>query len=102
MKRQRLITAVLLLLTFLLFGVVRAEENSFETYTEEQFNTLFKKETCDQIKGEVNACEKIEFDLKEQYIIRSKIDPETNQPTDYNCLIKREKVDDKSIISISC
>ena len=60
-----------------------------------------KKETCDQIKGEVNVCQKVEYDLKEEYVLKAKFDEEGNEKP-YNCVIKREKTDEKSAITISC
>lgn len=58
------------------------------------------KETCDQIKGEVNQCKKVDFNLKEEYILEHKLYEEKIIP--YNCIIKREKINEKSQITISC
>lgn len=62
---------------------------------------ICKEETCDQVKGEVNNCKKLDFNLKEQYVLRTKLDEKGNAKA-YNCKIKREKADEKSKIVISC
>jgi hypothetical protein len=59
------------------------------------------KETCDQLKKEINVCEKIDFDLKEEYVLGTKLN-EKKDAVPQNCIIKREKQGDSSKMAISC
>lgn len=62
---------------------------------------ICKKETCDFKKQEINECEKIDFNLEEEFIIRPKISKEEATKGEIiiqNCkLIKQDQK-----ISISC
>lgn len=59
------------------------------------------KETCDQLKKEINTCTKIDVDLKEEYVLKAKLDKDSKVLIQ-NCIIKREKQGDSSKIAISC
>ena len=62
---------------------------------------LCKTEACDQIKKEVILCKKIDIDLKEEYILKTKLDEKEN-PITQNCALTREKQEETSKITISC